>query len=1349
VLFRSEGVNPITGQLNRTSYLSTDGITWRRQTLIPTSTGLLTLFVVNNRLFMANGYDNLAVTTDMITFTPCNAIWIDINNKINNTTNFRTTSGDGGMPTSIVYDNRLNIYIMTAFAYTGADDKKTFWWSDDSINWNAAEFDWKKNDKYSGFNYLVYAFDIWWASSYNDGIPISPGNPNIVYSIDGKKWFAYANPNFETFGSLSSTNNYNLIMKSYFSPYNYYSYDGTNWNLLDNANNLNKIYLSNLPSKLNELKVSNDALIANQLSLNPITSLVGPTAALSFAPSYRSNALTDSLIIGQKAGYGKILTSIDGDTFTVSESGSSYFNPDNGQISAIANNGSYFLAGGTNNKGTLFAKSLDSITWTPISGFTGLGGSRANIDRIRWIGNMWYMLLTSYTNNTVSLYTSSNGESWTQLPSMPNGVSSIAGNDSILVGCGTNVKIRGQSGIYYSTDKGVTWLVAPGVDDVIFAVGNIDGSDGNAGKDGNGGFYEITYNGRMFIATGCGSSDGSVPLVIYSTDGINWIRATLPLNYRVNETTRPVSRVFSSYWNGNMWLINSQWEILYSVDGEKWTLSNCNASMPFNRPTPNGIAWYKNKWYALSESDGTLWTSSDGIDWTKKTQNNTPIFAWGMSIASGLSFYPSTEYDTYLPLTVDPTPSTLLVQSSTSNLEFDIDNGLAFTDHPRNIGSTKFLTLSLPSYIKTPITSGGSSMTVFFSLSLADYRNINSLRIFTQGNKNLQFRQQYNHESIKIQIGNDRKIAMDITTENQKSTTFVTKTTVSVNKWYFVAYTISASSVSTTVSFYIYDSSGKNLETVIISPAPTNPSIVNMVGTSNNNYKTSVNFPTTINNAPSILYDDFQFGDRFRQDGYGMNGYVADYTLFTTVLSNSDINKFIINELITNSGAAVIQPVFNNNNFIDQYTLIYNILGDFKNKIYFTNFIVDSANSSQNTIKNLEFTPNGVNIYMNSTILLNDLYGNPFLPSTPINYVHNNSVNYEIMCRPDSLISYNNHCVPTSTNYSESNCQIYNNMIYVITIPGNYFMTTYPSALYSSPYANNSLVNSLVQLNNFIDQKKLELILRVSTQVTESINNLFNTLTPSGSFNTPASTNALLNQFSSVTLDQPISITIELPAALTSTFSDSETYPIVNELITNNPDTPMFMSTTTKNQDGNESVDISQVPSNSDPTKPVILIVPSLIEGSIVEVGGINILRGGGSYGGNSTQLSIDNGINWQKMGDPITIGDRIFYLSGIGSPVIFTVVNRIDRNPVTVLDYLLMYSYFFAMIGAIYYSINSFIPIESTSSFYNVIFSRNGSIAFNIYVSVCGFISICIWLNLNLNFIISSNLFNQNVVVT
>ena len=243
----------------------------------------------------------------------------------------------------------------------------------------------------------------------------------------------------------------------------------------------------------------------------------------------------------------------------------------------------------------------------------------------------------------------------------------------------------------------------------------------------------------------------------------------------------------------------------------------------------------------------------------------------------------------------------------------------------------------------------------------------------------------------------------------------------------------------------------------------------------------------------------------------------------------------------------------------------------------------------------------------------------------------------------------------------------------------------------------------------------------IKQQVTNQLNNL----------PTTATKKEILDAFQAITEKQPVSTTIECPDQYISTFNNNPgTYP---ELVGNT--LPIAIATTTTNSStGNQVVDISQVQTG------ILLVVPALIEGTTIEIGGIKVLRGTDER---RKQLSTNNGTNWFSIGTPIIVGNKLLVLSGLGSPVVLTVENynpNTFNNPSTVLDYLFYFCYPVSFIGATFYGIVSIMNVDPAT----IIANKNVSIAINIYIGLCAFISVFIWFNYK-NPILGRNVYNQN----
>lgn len=229
-----------------------------------------------------------------------------------------------------------------------------------------------------------------------------------------------------------------------------------------------------------------------------------------------------------------------------------------------------------------------------------------------------------------------------------------------------------------------------------------------------------------------------------------------------------------------------------------------------------------------------------------------------------------------------------------------------------------------------------------------------------------------------------------------------------------------------------------------------------------------------------------------------------------------------------------------------------------------------------------------------------------------------------------------------------------------------------------------------------------------------------------------AKSDDVLSQLSTITRNQNVSVVVNASPDIAKFFNNnSATYP----KLVGSPLPVTLATTASDSATGHQKLDLSQIIDNS------ILVVPSLTTGSTIIIINndttiITIKRGTGTQ---SNQLFINGGTMGIILGDPITIGNKTFLLSGIGSPVIFSVSR--NNTPVTLLDYLFMYSYVLAFSGAIFYSVMSIISIDIANIFIN----KNVSVAFNVYLGIVGIISLSVWLNVKLPF----NLFNQGVVVT
>ena len=256
---------------------------------------------------------------------------------------------------------------------------------------------------------------------------------------------------------------------------------------------------------------------------------------------------------------------------------------------------SYYLAGGSSSSGARLAVSEDGITWREVNSFNNYGGPSSSFNSLIYTGNSYIMLCTNVSKNYAREIFYSYDGSWSQMQvgDTPY-VSQITKGNSVLVAvcAGVNMNFqKDQHGIYYSRDDGNSWTAASSIDS-FFTGGNLEC---------------VGFNGRHFVAGGCTGAGGGPPILLYSSDGISWNRATAPGGIN--------GRIFAIANNGNAWLGAAQYDgLVYSTDSVNWT--RCyNSELGYATSGINSIRWYKNAWY-VTVTEGLI-TSRDGINWSR------------------------------------------------------------------------------------------------------------------------------------------------------------------------------------------------------------------------------------------------------------------------------------------------------------------------------------------------------------------------------------------------------------------------------------------------------------------------------------------------------------------------------------------------------------------------------------------------------------------------------------------------------------------------------------------------------------------------------------------------------------
>ena len=260
-----------------------------------------------------------------------------------------------------------------------------------------------------------------------------------------------------------------------------------------------------------------------------------------------------------------------------------------------------------------------------------------------------------------------------------------------------------------------------------------------------------------------------------------------------------------------------------------------------------------------------------------------------------------------------------------------------------------------------------------------------------------------------------------------------------------------------------------------------------------------------------------------------------------------------------------------------------------------------------------------------------------------------------------------------------------------------------------------------------------------SSKLTSSLENKLTDITKSAPQN---ASDTMLNVLPTLTANQSKSIIIPVPTSLKTLFTSNSKYRGVS------PTEDIYLATT-KNLNGIETLDLSELPSRTDSYN---LVLPSLLPNS-----NINMLLSDGTtlkvYRDNSNKISF-NGTTYNPIPASITVNNKKLTLNGIGSPAVFNVSTPRpppsptprpppppppSNNPSSILDYIFYFAYPVAFSGAIFYGFVSLISVDPVS----VILNRNWSVFFNIYIGVCAIISIFVWFKKQ-NPVIPKTIFNQ-----
>jgi len=267
---------------------------------------------------------------------------------------------------------------------------------------------------------------------------------------------------------------------------------------------------------------------------------------------------------------------------------SSVASPFTTQTSAVAYNGSLWVAGGSGTYSVAY--STDGIAWTGVS----IAGVSA-IASVAWGAGRWVAVGTG----TNTLAVSADGIAWTPYAPGVSGFFDTSGN-GVAWGGGIWVAAGSGTGIAYSAN-GIEWSEFV---DPVFTSG-----------------AAVAFNGTIWVAVGTGPNSFA-----YSFNGFIWIGlGTLVFSGGGNAVA----------YNGSRWVAVGQGAtntIAYSLNGIDWI--GCGKSVLTTAGT--GVTWSNGLWIATGIGANTLATSVDGIHWVGQGSSTFPTGAYSVAANSVL-----------------------------------------------------------------------------------------------------------------------------------------------------------------------------------------------------------------------------------------------------------------------------------------------------------------------------------------------------------------------------------------------------------------------------------------------------------------------------------------------------------------------------------------------------------------------------------------------------------------------------------------------------------------------------------------------------------------------------------------
>lgn len=271
-----------------------------------------------------------------------------------------------------------------------------------------------------------------------------------------------------------------------------------------------------LPAHLSAVAHDGTRFVAvgtNTVSANLATSTDGQTWTSENAGNPIGGELADVthgeglfVAVGRTGGAPAVVaTSPDGSTWTNRTTTAGI----GGELHAVAHNGTDFVAVGTNTVLAVLAHSSDGVAWTVHTSTANLGGA---LEGVVWGNGRWVAVGFS-GGNLATVATSTDGIGWTDrtgTAAMGGRLWGVASDGAQFVAVGERTPAGGSTqALVLSSTDGISW------------------TDHSAALGLGAILYDVAYADGLWIAVG---GDGVNSVYAWSTDGVNWSAATMPVS---------------------------------------------------------------------------------------------------------------------------------------------------------------------------------------------------------------------------------------------------------------------------------------------------------------------------------------------------------------------------------------------------------------------------------------------------------------------------------------------------------------------------------------------------------------------------------------------------------------------------------------------------------------------------------------------------------------------------------------------------------------------------------------------------------------------------------------------------